>query len=114
MKEQQNLHLQKVLQNLHQNGRYARFFLAISRFRPDIDVNSVGFCSKILYLIVKTSHTSNFDAEKRVFCANTTSDTDIRIKELIFHYCLCSNDCTRSSLRGGGNNGFFVSNEYSA
>ena len=90
--------MQIVLQNLHQNSRYARFFLAISRFRHDIDVNYVGFCSKILYLIDKTSRTSNFDAEKWFFCASTTFSIDLRVNDIDFHHYLYSQHAARWRL----------------
>ena len=81
MKEQDfHMHMQRVLQNLHQNARYARFFITVSRFMHDIDVKNAGFCSKILYLIIKTSRTSNFDAEKWFFRANASSFEDFREK----------------------------------
>jgi len=73
VKKQKNLHMQKLVQYLHQNGRYARFLLAISRFKRDIDANCVGFCSKILNWTTETSRSSNFDAEKWFFCANVNS-----------------------------------------
>jgi len=89
MKEQ-DLHLQEIIQNLHRNRRYARFLLAISRFKHDIDANYVEFCSKIQYWKVQTSHSSNFDAEKRFFYANTTSAMNHSVKEPGFHHYLCS------------------------
>ena len=60
----------KISEHLHQNGRYARFSSAIIRFWHDIYANYVGFCSKILYLTISTSRSSDFDAEKWFFCAN--------------------------------------------
>ena len=83
MKEQ-DLHKQRILQNLHQNGRYARFCITTSRFKHDIDAKYVGFCSKTLHWMVLTSRTCHFDAEKWLFCANAASIVDLGVKELNF------------------------------
>jgi hypothetical protein len=77
--KEQNLLMQKIIQYLHQNDRYARFLLAISRFKHDIDANYVGFCSKILDMVVSTSHSRHFDAEKWFFSAKATSVVDLRV-----------------------------------
>jgi len=92
------LHMQTVLQYLHQNWSYARFFLAISRFWHDIGANYGGFCPKATYLMVKTSHSFNFDAEKWFFCANATSDLDPRVKEPGFRPYLYSQPSARWRL----------------
>ena len=94
--KEQDIHMQRVLQNLHQNNDYARFFLPISRFKHDIDANYIRFCSKILYLMISTSQSRTFDAEKWSFCATATSFVDLSVKELGFRLI-----CTQSSLRDG-------------
>jgi len=76
--------MQKVLQKLHQNSRYARFFCAISRLRHDIDVNMLLFVQKSNIGWYKTSHSSDFDAEKLFFCANATSKLTLGIYERHF------------------------------
>jgi hypothetical protein len=71
--KEQDLHTQRILQNLHQNARYARFFLIISRFKHVFEANYIRLCSKILYLTVSTSRSGTFDAEKWSFCVNATA-----------------------------------------
>jgi len=78
--KEQDLHLQRVAQNLYQNDGYARFFLEISRFKYDIDANYAGFCIKILDLIVSTSRKRTFDTEKWFFCINITSVDKLQSK----------------------------------
>ena len=70
--KEQNLHLQRKLQNLSQINGCAKFLITVSRLKHDIDANYVGFCSKILDLIVSISHYRAFEADKLFFWENAT------------------------------------------
>ena len=78
--KEQDLHIQRVIQNLYQINDCAKLLLAISRFKHDIDANYAGFYTQIQYLMVSTSHKRAFDAEKWFFCVNTTSIVGLRAK----------------------------------
>jgi len=97
MKEQ-DLRIKKILKNLYQNDGYARLYLTISRFEHDIDANYVGFCSKILDVMVSTSRNRHFEAEKWFFCTNAISFVDIRERVLDVHPYLYSKLAARWRL----------------
>ena len=94
----QDLFMQRMSQRLHQNRRYARFYFAISRFKHDIGAKYVEFCSKILHWIIKTSRSSEFDAEKWLFCAKITSAVDLKAGEPDFRPYLYSQLAERWGL----------------